>query len=106
MTNELKDVCKECSDICPKGWNHCPIREVLVDCIESSSTALDILKERGVGTIRKLQVATVIKNKLVKPGPNFPASDACVKYGRAIADYISPLSEVEDEHTRQPREGC
>jgi hypothetical protein len=64
------------------------VREILVWFIETSTTAMDILKEMGYKGDRQYAVADVLRRKKVKPPPLFPGSAGCVEYGREIADYI------------------
>jgi len=70
------------------------IQEILVAYIETSSTALDVLKAAGFSGDRKRAVANVLRSGSVPQPPDFPCSRACIAYGRAIAEYI--LSQGND----------
>jgi hypothetical protein len=60
----------------------------LLNCIETSSTALDELRGAGFTGQCKQAVADVLRSGIV-PVPNaFPGSYGCIQYGRAIARYI------------------
>ena len=64
------------------------ILEILVDYIETSTTAMDVLKAAGYAGDRKRVVADVLRRGSVPQPPDFPGSRGCIIFGRAIAKYI------------------
>lgn len=63
--------------------------EILIDYIETSSTALAVLRRAGFDNEdAKWRVAEVLRSQQIQQPEDFPCSDACIKYGKAIAEYI------------------
>jgi len=70
------------------------VREILLLFIETSTTAMDMLAERGYKGDRKRAVAEVLRSGVVSPPKMFPGSAGCVQFGRAIAEYILAQSAI------------
>jgi len=64
------------------------VNETLIDYIETSSTALDILARAGFTGNRRKAVADVLYNGTLQAPPDFPSNRACIAYGKAIAEHI------------------
>jgi hypothetical protein len=64
------------------------IRETLIDFIETSTTAMDLLKDAGYTGDRQRAVAEGLQSRTIPQPLGFPCSSACIAYGRAIAEHI------------------
>ena len=64
------------------------IQETLVMCPETAYEALTALEVAGFTGDRRKAVAEVLQSGSVPQPPHFPASSACIAYGKAIAEYI------------------
>jgi len=67
------------------------IRETLVACIETSTTALMVLENApnyGDKDFRMSEVAGVLRKREVPIPREFPGSYGCVKYGKRIAEHL------------------
>jgi hypothetical protein len=65
------------------------VRETLCMTPETSATALMILRFSGVDeSTRRRAVADVLNSGAVPQPPHFPASTACERWGRTIAEYV------------------
>jgi hypothetical protein len=71
------------------------VQGMLIDCIESSSTAVRALQNEGSYDSAyddmeycKKVVAQVMHERIITPPDEFPASRACIAYGFAVAAYI------------------
>jgi len=61
----------------------------LHDCIETSCTAFDVLKKHKMkAQDADRAIANVLLMHIIPIPDGFPGSDACVEYGKAIANYI------------------
>ena len=69
------------------------IREILIDFIETSTTALDVLKDAGYTGDRQRAVAEVLESCTIRQPPDFPCSSACIAYGKTIAEHILAQEE-------------
>jgi hypothetical protein len=70
------------------------INRAFISFSETSSTAMDALKEAGFMVDRRRAIAEVLRERTVMPPSGFPCSHACVAYGKAIAEYI--LAKEDD----------
>jgi len=61
---------------------------ILLSYVETSSTAMEILREKGYTGDCKRVVADVLRSGVLTPPDGFPCSRACIVYGRMIADHI------------------
>jgi hypothetical protein len=61
---------------------------VLLQYIETSSTALEELRKAGFTGNSKQTVADVLMSGVVPVPDHFPCSRACIQYGMAISRYI------------------
>jgi len=64
------------------------VDSVLLQYIETSSTALEELRKAGFTGNGKQVVADVLISGAVPVPSHFPCSDACIRYGQAISRYI------------------
>jgi len=71
------------------------VEEMLVDCIETATTAVRALQNEGSYDPAyddmeycKRVVAQVLYERVVPPPDEFPASQGCIAYGFAVAAYI------------------
>jgi len=64
------------------------VQETLTMCPETACEALTALKTAGFTGDGKKAVADVLESGSVPQPPHFPASSACIAYGKAIAEYI------------------
>ena len=65
------------------------IDAALTNCPETAGTALNLLREAGLDlTERTRAVAKTLTSGKIPTPKNFPCSDACVEYGKAIAKQI------------------
>lgn len=80
------------------------VQEWLVDFPETATTALRVLRHAKYPGDSRLVVATALALNAVPIPRHFPCSEACVKYGIAIAKNILRIAEIPV--TKQVEQFC
>ena len=62
--------------------------KLLLDYVETSSTAFEELRKAGFSGDIRQAVADVLRSGVIPVPDAFPGSSGCVQYGKAIAEYI------------------
>jgi len=71
-------------------------------CPETTVEALKELKKAGLaGKHCRFKIAEVLESGVVPIPEDFPCGDACVAYGKAIAEHILTKMETEDAETTE-----
>jgi hypothetical protein len=65
------------------------IREAITDCPETMCEALAVLNAHGYPKLEAYQkIAECLTSETIPVPDDFPCSDACIRYGKSIANHI------------------
>jgi hypothetical protein len=65
------------------------IREAITDCPETTCEALAVLNAHGYPKLEAYRkIAEYLTNETIQVPDDFPCSDACIQYGKSIANHI------------------
>jgi hypothetical protein len=65
------------------------IREAITNCPETTCEALAVLNAHGYPKLEAYRkIAEHLKNETIQVPDDFPCSDACIRYGKSIANHI------------------